>query len=740
MNKKNALQPHAKLSRQLSFVLMIVTVALAMLVPLLSSRSTDLGLQDLGKRYVPGELAEEDVFATDTFQFIDEQETNILVVEAQEKVLPQFSFSLRETSMNALRIQTFISLMVEKDEQKLSSFFGDEKLYDDSNVLGRFAAMDEASRKFHLQVLEETTEMLLSRGLYDEQQREEIKAQGYDAYLLKTDAAQNTPQEKRLDDILTNDNIQQVLSPWFEGYEKSFIAFQPQLVLDALSLLVKPNVLYEQAATLALRQEAALSVEPVAILIERGSLVIEKDTVVTEKQLLILQKMGNDSFQYTILELLGRSVFILLATTVSIFVFIQLHHSDKRLHLYLNLMFASLIFSLLAMLLVSHLLQKHSNILLDSSLPVLFAPLFTSHITSKKRLGLVTAFLFSCYATLMPQSSSMTFFFSLTCAGICLYFFRYTIRRLDDLFNWLYASVSCSFAALTFNVLVGIPLNSVLPLVGSMLINITITLVLVEALVPLCEKLFNIPTAYRLSELAFSESPVLDRLSTVAQGTYNHSRYVSDLAYQAARFIGANALLAKVGGIYHDIGKSDHPEYFIENQGMENKHDDIKPSLSVAIIKSHVRLGLEKGREAGLPQEVLDIIAQHHGNDVIQFFYNEAKNQAQEAGIEVKIDDYSYTGNPPTFPESAIVMLADCVEAASRTLKKPTHSKYQKLVHTIIMGKIERGQLKDSQLSLTDLDHIEESFIQTLTGRDHHRIEYPDESKDEQTRGKGITD
>ena len=158
--------------------------------------------------------------------------------------------------------------------------------------------------------------------------------------------------------------------------------------------------------------------------------------------------------------------------------------------------------------------------------------------------------------------------------------------------------------------------------------------------------------------------------------------------------------------MYHDIGKADHPDYFVENQANENKHDELKPSLSVAIIKSHVKLGLEKGREAGLPQEVLDIISQHHGNDVIQFFYAAAKDEAQKAGMEVKIDDFMYNGMPPTFPESAIVMLADCVEAASRTLKKPTPSKYQKLIKSIIMGKIEREQLGDSQLSLTDLDFI----------------------------------
>ena len=199
------------------------------------------------------------------------------------------------------------------------------------------------------------------------------------------------------------------------------------------------------------------------------------------------------------------------------------------------------------------------------------------------------------------------------------------------------------------------------------------------------------------------------------------------MLFRSAKAIGANAMLARVGGVYHDIGKVDHPEYCVEHQGTGNEHADIKPSLSVAVIKSHVKLGIEKGREAGLPQEVLDIISQHHGNDVIQYFYAEAARQAQASGVEVNADDYSYTGEPPTFPESAIVMLADVVEAASRTLKQPNYSKYQKLVHTLEMGKIERGQLKESGLSLTDLNVIEESFVQTLIGRDHHRIEYPED-------------
>ncbi|MDD2395978.1 MAG: HDIG domain-containing protein [Sphaerochaeta sp.] len=726
-----------KLERQISIALIILIVVLAMLVPLFSSKSADSLLQDRGRMHQVGELAEDDVYATENFSYIDEKRTQALIQEKQRAVAPLFTFSLRSTMLSRQRIDLFIDLM-DNGEDGAESFLAQTQLTDTGNVIERLRSFTESDRWFFLQALEETAEVILKQGLFSASDLAVIEAEGYDSYVLQNtvsmqDAKLLEPQ--LVSTVFTKENLATVLISWLDGYRKVQQAFQPYLLVDALSWLLEENVVYEEVQTLTERQKAADSVQSIVVLVERGEKIITKDTVITEQQLALLEAMVNQAFQYTILEMIGRAVFILLATSVSVYVFIQFLYAEKRLYLYLNLMLASVALSMLAMYAVSHLLHTQSILFLDSFLPILFAPMFTAHITSKKRLGLVAAFLLSCYASLMPQASAMTFFFSLTAGGICLYFFRYTFKRLEDLFNWFYACVICSFAALALNLLVGLPLQSVLPLIGGMLLNVTISLVLVEALVPLCERGFNIPTAYRLSELAFTDSPVLDRLGTVAQGTYNHSRYVSDLAYQAAKAIGVNAMLAKVGGIYHDIGKSDHPEYFIENQGTENKHDDIKPSLSAAIIKSHVKLGLEKGREAGLPQEVLDIIAQHHGNDIIQFFYNEAKEQALSAGAEVKADDYSYTGSPPTFPESAIVMLADCVEAASRTIKKPNHSKYQKLVHAIIMGKFERDQLKDSQLSLTDLDQIEDAFVQTLIGRDHHRIDYPDEP-DQKSRGE----
>jgi putative nucleotidyltransferase with HDIG domain len=614
-------------------------------------------------------------------------------------------------------------------------FLAENRLIDQANVLGRFSSLNPDVRSQMLEALSAAMETVLQKGLFSAESLARLAEQGYGYYsLTNTLSMQKVEKVDKIPfaEAVTKDKIEDSLHAWVSPYVKLYPGFQPELLFDTLKLLSEVNVVYDEASTLLLREQAEKRISPIYVNVTRGQKIVSKDTVITHEQLDLLSKMNNSSIQYTILELFGRGVFILLTTVGALYVFILFLKDDKRIFLYINLMLISVFVSQITLYFLARFIMDSSIMMRDSYLPILFAPVFVSHITSKKRLGIITAFMLSSYAMLLPLSSSMAFFFGMTTAGSCLYCFRFSGKRLDDIFNWFYACISSCFLALCLTLLSGFTFEGILPFLGGLIINITFSIVFVDVLVPLCERMFNIPTTYRLSELAFADSPVLDRLGALAQGTYNHSRYVSELAYNAAKAIGADAMLARVGGMYHDIGKADHPEYFVENQGQENKHDEIKPSLSVAIIKSHVKLGIEKGRDAGLPQEVLDIIAQHHGDDVISYFYNEAKEEALKTGREVKQEDYSYNGVPPTSPEAAIVMLSDCVEAASRTLKKPNPSKYEKLIHSVIMGKIERNQLGKSRLSLTDLDVVGNSFLQTLIGRDHHRIEYPDENPQEE--------
>jgi putative nucleotidyltransferase with HDIG domain len=249
------------------------------------------------------------------------------------------------------------------------------------------------------------------------------------------------------------------------------------------------------------------------------------------------------------------------------------------------------------------------------------------------------------------------------------------------------------------------------------------------ALLPILEQALNAPTRFRLMELSDLNAPILKRLLTVAPGTYSHSVTVAHLAESACREIGADPLLARVGAYYHDIGKIEQPEYFVENQAGYNKHEELSPRLSATVIRSHVKIGTEKARALGLPEEVVSIVAQHHGNQVIAWFLD----QARKAEGEVDPDDFAYPGQPPSSREAAVVMLADSVEAASRTLKKPTMSRLEDFIREIVMDKVKQGQLDRCDLTLKDLDMIRDSFTRILAGHFHSRIEYPKVGR-EQTR------
>jgi putative nucleotidyltransferase with HDIG domain len=251
---------------------------------------------------------------------------------------------------------------------------------------------------------------------------------------------------------------------------------------------------------------------------------------------------------------------------------------------------------------------------------------------------------------------------------------------------------------------------------------------LILGILPPLEHALNSATSFRLIELSDLNSPMLKKLFTAAPGTYSHSIMVANLAEQACQDIGANPLLARVGAYYHDIGKMEQPNYFVENQTVYNKHDDIAPRLSATVIRSHVKLGVEKARSLGLPREVIDIVAEHHGNSVISWFYDKAlKQEAKDTQNRstVNVEDFTYPGTPPRSRESAVVMLADVTEAAVRTLPKPTAAKIEKFIHELFAAKVEHGQLVQSELTFRDLETIKNAFVRVLAGYYHSRIEYP---------------
>jgi putative nucleotidyltransferase with HDIG domain len=245
-------------------------------------------------------------------------------------------------------------------------------------------------------------------------------------------------------------------------------------------------------------------------------------------------------------------------------------------------------------------------------------------------------------------------------------------------------------------------------------------------LVPLLETLFNCTTDVKLLELANLNHPLMREMIVKAPGTYHHSLVVGSMVEAAAEFIGANPLLAKVMSYYHDIGKTEHAAYFIENQKPgHNPHDHLSPHMSKTILIAHVKDGVELGIQHKLGEPIIDGIVQHHGTTLIAFFYNRAMEKQDEDIDNVSEEEFRYPGPKPQFREAALIMLADSIEAASRSLDEPTPVRLQNIVKNIIQRKFMDGQLDECNLTLKELSMIEESFIRILLSIYHVRIDYP---------------
>jgi len=260
---------------------------------------------------------------------------------------------------------------------------------------------------------------------------------------------------------------------------------------------------------------------------------------------------------------------------------------------------------------------------------------------------------------------------------------------------------------------------------GLAVLNGFLSPILTIGLLPLFESTFKLTTDITLLELSDLNRPLLKRLALEAPGTYHHSIMIGTLAEEAAKSINGNSLLARVGSYYHDIGKMLKPEYFVENQsGGRNKHEKLAPSMSALILEAHVKEGKELAEEHGLPDCIIEFITGHHGTGVMTYFYEKEKQLRDES--EVNVDEFRYPGPKPKSREVAIVMLADSVEAASRTLEDPTPARIRSLVKKISTAKFESGELEGCDLTLRDLHLIEESFIRVIIGIFHKRIAYPE--------------
>lgn len=495
-------------------------------------------------------------------------------------------------------------------------------------------------------------------------------------------------------------------------------------VVEVLGKLARPTVQLDQERT-SIRERTILGkVAPVTRQLKSGESIARKGDRLSEQQLAMIRALNMDYRQtdYLAIGILGLFIlglYFLVAYHVN-HSFPAVIGSNRAVYLTLFFLFINLGVAVLAWNTTENL----------ENIPVgVFVPIAISSMSIAMLLGKELAFfltvVFGYTVLLVTRADYISFAMVVGSGMLSIYTTSQAVKRIDLWKSGFFASLFSLFCLIVYALLRKIPLSAFLSGMVIAFINGTMSAIIVVGLIPFFESFLRIPTRFKLLELADTNTPLLKRMLIEASGTYTHSIIVGNLAESAAENIGANALLARVGSYYHDIGKIERASYFIENQqGTENKHKDLKPSVSRSILMSHVKRGVEMARAEGLPQVVIDFIEQHHGTSLMKFFYHQALDN-KEPGISR--EDFRYPGPKPQTKETAILMLADSVEAASKTLKNPTPQRIENLVTEIMRNRFLEGELNESPLTLRDLTLIAHSFIKILNSLFHSRIEYPEE-------------
>ena len=494
--------------------------------------------------------------------------------------------------------------------------------------------------------------------------------------------------------------------------------------------LIQPNIYYSAAETEIRKQKAAKAVKPVFYQVKKGEMIVREGEKIDQKQLLKIQAQQQSISQRQSRVLfvgITALIFVLLWTNRIVLKNVKKDFLEKKsdLFFWLSNILLFLVLSRIALEIGNLLSQKISSLssqFFIYALPAVGATLLIVLFTEPK-IGIVLG---SLMAALMGLMLNSPVFFLYFLVGSWWVAFRLKPCRHRSKFIKVGVELGLIQMALTFGILaLENPLN--LWQMGASFafagLGGVTTGIVALGLTPIIEIIFGYTSEIRLLELASLDQPLLKELMVKAPGTYLHSVITSQMAEAAAEEIGANSLLAKVAAYYHDIGKIKKPLYFVENQiGIENKHDRLTPSMSALIIISHVKEGVELAQNYHLGPEIIDIIKQHHGTRLITYFYQKAK----EHNLDVKEEDFRYPGPKPQTKEAGLVMLADEVEAACRSLTNPVPSRIETTVQKVISDVFLDGQLDGCELTLKDMHKIAERFSKVLISIFHPRIEYPE--------------
>jgi cyclic-di-AMP phosphodiesterase PgpH len=489
---------------------------------------------------------------------------------------------------------------------------------------------------------------------------------------------------------------------------------------------VRPNRIYSEGATRALRQSAVRRLEPVQGQIVIGALVIAKGEEVRQTHMDKFAALGltHPNIDYSTASALSLFViFLILLVTIYLRRYQPEIYDDSRKLALLSLV---VILSMVGLKLGGGMIGLNL-----SGLQLGYLGMMTVTTAGMLLSVLLNAQIAVLLVSLLSIASGLTMnnelrFAAVTLVSSLVAIYSVTnIRDRGDLVRTT-SAIALTDVAMVWTVgsISGDTMIEMLTGSGwviAMAIGATMFFWVGTGIL---ERPFGITTHLTLLELSDTNKPLLRRLVMEAPGTYTHSMATGHLAEAAAEAVHADSLFARVASYYHDIGKIRRPHFFVENQGVENAHDKLSPTLSSLVITSHIKDGIEIAREYRLPATFHDVILQHHGTSLVIYFYNQITESEDHSAVLEQ--QFRYPGPKPQTKEAAIVMLADVVEAASRSLAKPTPARLESLVQKVIDEKLDDGQLQQSDLTFRDIARIEDSFVRTLSATLHSRIEYPD--------------
>ncbi len=672
--------------------------------------------------YKIGDIVQEDIVSPRNITYINVKETEKRINEVKNRVPAVFDYKegINKDVLNNLN--NFLASLEMEDTDAVSMKYGISPQV--IRILKKYMKIDNYREK-----IVSIAEDIMLVGLSD-LTRDELNRYKNGGLLLRRIRESEIVQEKvDVNKIIASDEIEIAIEKYIKN---NFIKFDLQeLKATAIVLrkLLAPNIFYNETESKHLLDEEISKVQPVYNTIKKGAVVIRRGEEIDSSNYPKLKAITQYTNRFNVRAISGIGIILLFIVGLTIYAFKTWSNGEfeRNYFIFLSFFLAAVVYSYLITLIKNLPAYMTFGVLVPTAGLVMI-----SEILFKKRFSSLLAISVPIVLLLISGNDPYTLIFSMASGMVSLFAVEKAEKRIDLLKSSVYVVGANVLILVAIGLLKELNARDMLALLLWGAGNGVVSIVLTLGIIPFFEILLNIPTNFRLLELADLNNPIMKKMQIEAPGTYYHSINVANMAENAARYIRANPLLVRVAALYHDIGKIPNAEYFIENNRGVNKHDFLKPSLSNSILKAHIKMGVEMAKELKLPREVIEIIEQHHGTSLMKYFYHQALMEKNNRYDEIDKSEYRYPGPKPQTREAAIVMLADAVEAASRTLVNPSAKRIEQMVKDIIESKFRDGQLNESSLTLRGLMKITVVFTKYLTGLFHTRIEYPDDRKIEE--------